>query len=237
MRVAIWTICLAVLGFMTVILPMTHLKYDSATGHLLRNAHLSTSCGLPTCTECANCCWADDSYVDVVWDYTADTTGWSTESADWFNSRKSGTKRIPWKECGTFGVPTFELVDGSVTYTVTYSAGFWNFTLAEDVPAANPFTDMSIANRDAQFTGDCCGVTTAGPYDIELNLSSSTGSRFVANAGDTTLDVGNNRCCKCDVSATPTCIPSTKDYADDCTSGINECNQFTGSEAVCDDAP
>lgn len=201
-------------------------KVDSGGGvwHLLKVLsggvwHLAKACCCITHTCClqGDCCVSDYSNVRVHF---------NTD----FGEIPSGTEIVlPYLTCDSperlwageliaaalwenshaehppFGGGDFDGATKSYVLRVWFDGG-WRLVIYESDLSTTIF-DFTLDPKD------CCGVT----------------STYV----DITLE--NNKCCNCEVSATPTCIASTKDYCP--ADGDGVCDQFTGNELDCDSAP
>lgn len=222
----------------------------------------SDCCGSThTCTRCLQCtdspsvrewcCISDESTVDLS--ITAVTFA-SCEDCDDINGvSRTGIPFSQWdyngsSECeGATWEVTDDVGDGTtIKYTVTQEGQVrgcdgpsWHTTVihydTDDTTELCKYTGLWTSAVAFEGIGTCCGSGSVSTANISVYENSEC---FESLFSGGSVDVKNNLCCECDVSSSPLCIESIKDYENDCDGdGKMICDQYTGNEANCDDAP
>ncbi len=191
-------------------------------------------CGPPvTCCSCGNCCFSDQSVIDIDASYR--NRIWSEEGCsgevviEWLNYRVAA-QGLTYADCGFWFAPAPGIVyygDGTsepaiiAVEAICTTPVLWSFGFSLDMNASQR-EDFNWADalRDTGGThaGDCCGWT--GPTEYCENEFDETSEQWTGS-----FTVLTNHCCK---DAEGNCQPGTPDPA---------CDETTGDSGGCDDAP
>lgn len=156
----------------------------------------------PTCCECFNCCFSDDSVAELTYDI--DTITFSLGD-DFDDAYLTGTaSNVPFSVCGAWvqeDFPINELFGGRECANGAWSIGMPGpgETLK---PNAEQGTDAYRLELNVEVVGDCCGASGTANMVIhhytresilvewqEEAVASRTGT------GTATITITNNGCC------------------------------------------